>query len=61
MSSLRDDPVIQWLREARHRISEQFGHDPRRLVEHYIQLQERHKDRFFKDEAAPVMEEKKAA
>ncbi len=33
------DPVISEVREIRHRISERFGHDPRRLVAHYLQKQ----------------------
>lgn len=36
-----DDPVIARIRKARHRISEEFGHDPKRLVGHYVKLQER--------------------
>ena len=42
------DPVIARIREARHRISEQCGHDPKRLVEYYMKLQERHKDRLVR-------------
>jgi hypothetical protein len=38
------DPVIDEIREARHRISARFGHDARRLVEHYLQKQDRHRD-----------------
>ena len=34
------DPTIERIREARHRISEKCGHDPRRLVEYYMKLQE---------------------
>jgi hypothetical protein len=42
----RDDPTIKAVRDARHRISEQVGHDPRKLVEHYRRLQERHRERL---------------
>ena len=38
---MNDDPVIQAVREARHRISESVGHDPHRLVAYYRQRQER--------------------
>ncbi len=41
-----NDHPIDAVREARRRISERFGHDPRKLVEHYMKLQERHKDRL---------------
>ncbi len=44
---MKDDPTIQAVRKARHRISERVGHDPRKLVEHYRKLQERHCDRLL--------------
>jgi hypothetical protein len=43
---MKDDPTIQAVRAARHRISEMAGHDPRKLVERYRQLQERHRERL---------------
>jgi hypothetical protein len=33
--------VISEIRETRHRISERFGHDPRRLVDYYVEQQRR--------------------
>ena len=42
---MRDDPVIQAVREVRHRISESVGHDPHRLVAYYRQRQERRRNR----------------
>ena len=44
---MQDDPAIARIREVRHRISKQFDHNPKRLVEYYMQLQERHKDRLL--------------
>jgi hypothetical protein len=41
MESKQDDPVIDEIREVRHRISAQFGHDPAKLVAHYMQMQEK--------------------
>ena len=41
------DPAIDEVREVRHQISEQLGHDPARLVEHYMKLQEQHRDRLL--------------
>jgi hypothetical protein len=41
------DPVNDEIREVRHRISEQFAHDPARLVAYYIELQERYRDRLI--------------
>jgi len=46
-ATMQDDPAIASIREARHRISEQFDHDPKKLVEHYIRLQEQHKERLL--------------
>ena len=49
MSNQKDvpDPVIDEVRAVRRRISAQFGHDPRKLVEHYMELQQRHNDRLI--------------
>ena len=33
------DPLIEEIREVRRKISAEFGHDPRRLVEHYRELE----------------------
>ena len=40
-----DSPMVR-VRKARCKISEECGNDPRRLVEYYIKLQKRHKDRL---------------
>jgi hypothetical protein len=48
------DPTIDEIRAARHRISEQFGHDPKRLCEHYMELQERHRDRLVRSTDRPL-------
>jgi hypothetical protein len=46
---MKSDPIIDQIREVRHRISEEFGHDPARLVEHYMKLQEeKHADRLVR-------------
>ena len=39
--------ALEQIRAARHRISAQFDHDPRKLVEHYIALQQEYKDRLI--------------
>jgi hypothetical protein len=36
---MRLDPTLDRIREARHRISEKFGHDPKKLIEHYMKLE----------------------
>jgi hypothetical protein len=49
------DPVIDRIRAARHEISERFGHDTAKLVEHYIELQQQYRDQLV--EAAPDEEQ----
>jgi hypothetical protein len=59
---MKDDPTIAAIREARHKISATVGHDPRKLVEHYQQLQKRHRDRLVsRGDEYSLGEEKKAA
>ena len=48
------DVVIQRVREARHRISEQFDHDPERLVAYYMDRQQRHADRLVSEGENPT-------
>lgn len=52
------DPTLDRIRRARREISAEFGHDPYKLVEYYIKLQERHRDRLV---GAPEREEGKSA
>lgn len=40
MKEWLNDPVIDEIREVRHQISARFGHDPRRLVAYYLEIQE---------------------
>jgi hypothetical protein len=37
---MKPDPVIAEVRAARHAISAEYGHNTRRLIEHYVELQE---------------------
>jgi hypothetical protein len=57
------DPIIDQIREVRHRISEEFGHDPTRLVEHYMKLEREHfADRLVRPvNAQPETEAEKPA
>jgi hypothetical protein len=43
---MQSDSPLERIRKARCQISEECGHDPKRLVEYYMQLQVRHKDRL---------------
>jgi hypothetical protein len=44
---MQDDPAITRIHEVRHRISEKFDHDPKKLVEHYMRLQAQYRDRLL--------------
>lgn len=43
----QSDPVIDEIREVRHRISARFDHDPKRLVAHYMDYQKQFQDRLI--------------
>jgi len=47
MKQTKNDPVIDEIRQERHRISEECGHDPQRLVAYYRKLQEQYQDRLI--------------
>ena len=40
------DPVIDEVREVRHRISARFHHDPALLVAYYMELQDQYRERL---------------
>jgi hypothetical protein len=44
------DPAIEQIREVRHRISEEHGHDPQKLVDYYVELQKQYQSQCL-DEA----------
>ena len=48
MAPNRSDPIIDEIREVRHRISARFDHDPARLVAYYMELQKQFKDRLIR-------------
>lgn len=43
------DPGIDWIREVRHKISAEFGHDTKKIIEHYRELEKKYADRIVKD------------
>lgn len=46
-SKMKNYPTIEKIREVRHRISEEVQHDPRKLVERYMKLQQKHQSRLL--------------
>ena len=58
---MNPDPLIDEIHAVRRKISAEFGHDPRRLVAHYMELERRMRaeDKYrFVD--APVAEDAEA-
>lgn len=45
MGKKTEDPIDR-IRRVRHEISAKFDHDPRKLVEHYMELQKCHEARL---------------
>ncbi len=49
---MKDDPAIATIREVRHRISAEHAHDPRKVVEYYIEMQKQYQERLVESPAA---------
>jgi hypothetical protein len=47
MKQILSDPVIDEIREVRHRISARFGHDPTQMVAFYMEMQKQYPDRLI--------------
>lgn len=45
---MNPDSTLSRIRQARHEISQQVDHDPKRLVDYYIQLQQQHDKQLAK-------------
>lgn len=50
MKQSQSDPVIDEIRDVRHRISARVAHDPARLVAYYMELQKQYHDRLIEIE-----------
>ncbi len=55
---MRPDPVIDQIRAARHRISEQCGHDAKRLLAYYLKRQQGLVTRLVVTQEAAVRDDK---
>lgn len=53
---MNTDPLLAPIREARHRISAEFNHDPHRLVAYYLERQRKLREsgerKFYEPSAA---------
>jgi hypothetical protein len=61
MKQTQCDPVIDEIREVRHRISARFDHDPARLVAYYMELQKQYQDRLTETEKTEERTDQSAA
>ena len=52
MEKETEDPIDR-IRRVRREISRRFDHDPRKLLLHYMELQERHADRLMTSPGPP--------
>ena len=46
---MRKDPGIERIRKVRHQISAEHGHDPKKLLLHYRQMEKKYKHRIVKE------------
>jgi len=46
MTTKRTDPGLEAIRRVRHEISEEIGHDPKKLLEYYRKLEAEYTDRL---------------
>jgi hypothetical protein len=56
---MKTDPAIDEIRETRRKISAEFGHDPRRLMAHYVEY-EKQLDGKYRFAEEPVGETEQA-
>jgi hypothetical protein len=61
MEPNHSDPVIDEIREVRHRISERFEHDPARLVAYNMELQAQYRDRLVETQSTKDKTDQSAA
>ena len=54
---MKDDSVIERIRQVRRKISQEHGHSTERLIKHYQKMEKKTKRKFFKRE----MKENKVA
>ena len=55
---MQDDPAIERIRVVRHRISEECGHDPQKLVAYYMKRQ---REREQQEDPSKTLAAKKEA
>lgn len=53
MKTEEEDAAMKWIRDIRHQISAEFSHDPKKLGDHYRELEKKYADRLIKSSQKP--------
>jgi hypothetical protein len=61
MTQDQSDPVIDEIRQIRQSIAARVDHDPARLADYYMKLQERHRERLIDQPKAAEPTDQSAA
>jgi hypothetical protein len=61
MPPAEGDEELDRIREVRHQISEQFGHDPYRLVAYYMEMQKEHSEKLVPAPDAEIAGKKRTS
>ena len=48
MKTGEEDVAMKWIRDVRHEISAEFDHDPKKLGDHYRELEKKYADRLVR-------------
>jgi hypothetical protein len=43
-----EDAAMKWIRDVRHKISAEFDHDPKKLGDHYRELEKKYANRLVR-------------
>ncbi len=49
----RSDPTIERIREARRIISAKHDHDPKKIVDYYVEYQKKYETRILSEDDSP--------
>lgn len=52
------DPIVEQTRQTRHEIEREFGHDPRKYLEHVYEAQKQHGDKLVCRQPKPSRKRK---
>jgi len=55
------DPIIEEVRQIRHKIETDCEDNPQKIYEHILQVQEKYRNRLVKHEPKPALKKSKVA